>query len=381
MELIISNLKNDESKQYIIVNSHDNSLINNSKARRIIHEMCEKDGLYTKTVTNDQNMLFIIISKVKIDYGSIGFTTRKCPTEKDLSHFIRDFKLPIPVNKEPYFSYFMDMYDKLFSIREKYDLLIDAINHHEIGGSSVHKHGLIIADKIKEAVTKLPEFEKLVSNKQFTVKEFPSKKEIYEQKYSDRKAFISLDIITANFNAFKFVDPLLVLGCASWEDLIRKFTEIEYFVKSKHFRQIVFGRMGSIMKKISSIQKYLTNELYHQIKTKLDVCSVSNDEIVINSSLETFLDDVAVCNTSVQNLPENMKSIWKIIPFSLLSLGNSQAIVKSNLLTDNVEIRHIGKEYYAQAFKYYIGKEIVPYDLKFTNYDGILATFDEQIKF
>ena len=60
-----------------------------------------------------------------------------------------------------------------------------------------------------------------------------------------------------------------------------------------------------------------------------------------------------------------MQNIWKIIPFSLSQLGNSEVIIKKNLITDNVEIRHINKDCYAQAFKYYTKQSLIPTDLKF----------------
>ena len=382
IESLITDFVNDQTTQSISINSDDHTFLFDRKKRRSIHEFCETLHIFSKSSV-ENNKQIMIISKIQIQLEPNGelLVKTKYPQDSDLGYLIRDYKLPIAVNREPYFSYFMDLYDSFFSIKDKYNLLIDAINHPEMGGLNVHSYGLVIADRINSRIKKSSKFDEFVASKQHTTKDFPTKKDIYEMKYVNEVVYISFDITTANFTAFKFYDPSLVLNCETWADLIKQFTQIEYFVKSKHFRQIVFGRMGSVMKKISSIQKYLTNELYIQCKDKLNVHSVSNDEIIIISTLETFESDMELCKTISQNLPEKMRNIWKIIPFSLSSLGNSKTIIKKNLVTNNIEIRHIGKDYYAQAFKYYTKEPLTQNDLKFMTYDGYLASFEDHMHF
>ena len=76
----------------------------------------------------------------------------KFPKDNDLACLIRDHKLPISVNRKPYFSYFMNLYDSFFPIKDKYDLLVNAINHPEIGNLNISKYGLTIADKICDQI-------------------------------------------------------------------------------------------------------------------------------------------------------------------------------------------------------------------------------------
>jgi hypothetical protein len=90
---------------------------------------------------------------------------------------------------------------------------------------------------------------------------------LLDAPHHDGKYFISLDHVTANFNALKFYDPSIVLHCANWQELISKFTELEYFKRSKYFRQIVFGHLNP--KKQAIISKFITSEVYRALSSKL----------------------------------------------------------------------------------------------------------------
>ena len=48
--------------------------------------------------------------------------------EKTLKIFIKDCSLPVQVLQEPYFSYFINLYDKDFQSKAKFQLLKDTIN-------------------------------------------------------------------------------------------------------------------------------------------------------------------------------------------------------------------------------------------------------------
>ena len=167
---------------------------------------------------------------------------------------------------------------------------------------------------------------------------FLKKKKIFSRKYKN-KIYISLDIITANFTAIKFFDPELVLGFANWKELIKSFTDIEYFIQSKHFRQIVFDRFSSTMKRVTSIQKYLTNYLYQILKSQnIPLEGASHDEIIISSDKDTLKSHIEKINICLNELPKNMQNIWKVVPFELSSICNTPSYVKKILDPITLEI-------------------------------------------
>ena len=79
-------------------------------------------------------------------------------------------------------------------------------------------------------------------------------------------------------------------------------------------------------------------------------------------------------------LPANMKNIWKIVPFSLVPLGFSNIFIKKNLKDNSIEIKNIDKDFFAQAYKYFIGKPVSPNDMKAMK-DGYIITYDEPYNF
>jgi hypothetical protein len=62
-------------------------------------------------------------------------------------------------------------------------------------------------------------------------------------KANSNKFFLSLDLKSANFNVMRYFDKELVLHCATWDELIRKFTNVNYFIKNKVYRQKIFWQL------------------------------------------------------------------------------------------------------------------------------------------
>ena len=330
-------------------------------------------------------------------------------TNPDKKQFIKDFKLPFPTYKSPYFEYYIELYKDIYDTKTKYNLLIDAVeilkNREDTLKSAYYK----IMQKIISTINEVPAFKTLnesLSNK-YDFKELPNEICIYNtnlhqlNKYSsdqkikynmpyNTKYYLSIDIIKANFNAVKFYNPEIVLNCETWETLIGKFTDIEYFIQSKIFRQMIFGNLK--IKKIASIQKFLLAKLYSEIKNKMAVLGkCSTDEIIIATTHETINNDYNEILDIINNLPENMKNIWRIVPMCVHPLGNSQVFIKKSIINTNqinfnnmnnikLEIKNIGKDFHSQAYKFYINQPICSYDLKGMK-DNWLITYDNSYNF
>lgn len=372
IETTITNFKNDPSIDKIVI-ENTNYILNSNDNRKYIHELCGKFNIYSKS-SNINNTKIITITKNILDLPVVI-------TDDDRAMFIKDFKLPITIPKEPYFSYFINSFDPLLSTKHKYGLLVDAINKLQSQNITLKHYSYTLIDKITDVIKQTSQYKDFIDCKDYKIDKFPSNKNIYTGNVTD-KYYISIDIRTANFTSVKFFNKGLVLGCDDWQTLIKSFTDIEYFIQSKHFRQVVFGKVNGIMSKCVVIQKYLTKYLHDiLVNNGVIITGVSNDEIVIETTKETMKDDMEKINKCIQMLPNTMTNIWKIVTFTLSSINNSVSFLKTILDNDTfekvgIEIRNTDKDFYPQVYKYVMGIPLEPYDMKFGN-KGFVCNYDE----
>ena len=146
--------------------------------------------------------------------------------------FIKDFNLPIQLIQDPYFDYFIDLYDPIYKTKSKYVMFKEAVG--TLGGEEAF---FAENTRIKEAmITQISEssaFDKLVN---FTNKDQTVPKTRKENLYSMAnvgKFFVAIDMVKANFQSLKRLDKDLVLGAESYDSLVEQFTSLEYFKKAK----------------------------------------------------------------------------------------------------------------------------------------------------
>jgi len=76
--------------------------------------------------------------------------------------FIKDENLPFPVAEEPFFSYYLDLFDPILSTRRKFATFCEAVQH--LGGESgFHKHIKTVVDKATRAITEHPAYASLTA--------------------------------------------------------------------------------------------------------------------------------------------------------------------------------------------------------------------------
>lgn len=112
--------------------------------------------------------------------------------------------------------------------------------------------------------------------------------DVFKNEYVG-KSFISIDIKKANFsalvhyskeNGFDFND-----NSFDYAEFMRRFTEIEYFAKSKYIRQVVFGKCNPSRQ--ITYEKSIMNKVYEFLCSRYEefdnsVVTFCNDEIVID---------------------------------------------------------------------------------------------------
>lgn len=226
--------------------------------------------------------------------------------------------------------------------------------------------------------------------------------------------------MTANFNALKFYDPSIVLNSANWIEFVSKFTELEYFKRSKYFRQIVFGHLNP--KKQATISKFITSEIFRVVSTALGSASVSRCPIPRRSRSLSRLDlsrlktsfyshdelvfhvveagaDAAqtsqVLHQAVRDIRTALETqLPQFFPFIRIELFQLRRVTPTTpfYIKETLDVavkdgppvvierafKCASSSFFAQVFKKYFGLPIVPFDRK-VYFEGFVATLDTDI--
>lgn len=311
-----------------------------------------------------------------------------------VNRFISDYKLPIVMNKEKYFFYFLELYEKEFSSLTKWKMLWDMIDS-KFGGDekkflddyySIRDNIIVtVGDSNSYKAFNTMELDKykIVDKPQVTADNVYNGENI-------GKAFISIDLKKANFQTLKYINKDIVLGADTYEEFIGRFTDLDYVKESKYTRQVIFGKLNP--KRHITIEKYLINEVW---KVYNDVwyydnkiVSLSNDEIVIETNSEHV--SKTILEYRVREIEKAVKErlgllvkveYYHLDGYQMYSMqsGNPRNTfyTKTNLVTDKVELICVPAPYYALTYKLFNGMKLEEPDYHFI-YEGIDCRFIEE---
>jgi hypothetical protein len=202
--------------------------------------------------------------------------------------FVKDFSLPISIFKEDHFLYAINKLNPYYNSLKKYELLISyfeklnkTINKPEEYFQLINKKNIddvINFIKLNKAYN---DFISMDMNKFKSDFNVPKNNQLYKS-HNHNKTFISVDLIKANFQCLKFINPEIVGHFNSYNDLISNFTEFDYHIQSKKIRQVIFGNLNP--KRQATVQKYimslLINELTDQGLEKENILNCTSDELI-----------------------------------------------------------------------------------------------------
>lgn len=341
----------------------------NRDQRREIHEYCDEHHLFSRSEGEGTNRTISVHKEVfKITVS-----------DADRKQFVKDFNLHIPVWTEKYLPYFIDLYDMLFNTKAKYKLFLDAVDKLAKQGRTLGAYSEILATNIANAIKKT----KVVINvgsRGVDPVAIPQT-HIYVGDSSEERHFISLDLIKANFNVLKYYNPTMVFGAETWEELVHQFTDIEYFAVAKHFRQVVFGHVSH--KQIAMLQRRLQSELYNALcNVGINVKGrLGDDEIIVETTKDNRTNLVNQIDDIVDSIPS--AKLWRVTPFTVYKLGTKgTAYVREDIRSGegHISFHNIEKDFYSQAYKYFLGVDVEPTDLKAIK-DGRVVTYEEPYDF
>jgi hypothetical protein len=288
-----------------------------------------------------------------------------------LKRFVKDYSLPIQIVQEPYFSYFINLYDKTHQTKRKLKLLNDSVNQFKTEEDFLH-HYYEVRDKIITSVESIPEYNSYNScdMSAFNVPNNGYSSSNIFNESNVGKYFVSIDLVHANFQCLQKFFPNLVFNCDDYEELIGKFTNLEYMRDSKYLRQVIFGNMNP--KRQGRIQRYMTEQILNlllgtDVFNKEMIKMVSNDEIIFELSEESArkLDEGQVGMMIKHELGYDVDAEI----YQLKQIGNKPYFVKEFLnmfdLKEFNQLMCVPVDYHAQVYKKYYGLEICDYDLCF----------------
>lgn len=294
--------------------------------------------------------------------------------------FVSDMKLSFPVLEDPYFDYYIELYDEMYNTSERLELLKNDISRFK-SQEEFLKAYYEVRNNMIEALNNeaFKKFNTMDMNDFSLGKVNYPKKDVFNVS-NVGKIFVSIDLVKANFQALKYVDKDIVLGANTYEELVSNFTDMDYIKKSKYIRQVIFGNLNP--KRTVTVERYLIQKvlnllLYTKDVIEKEIKMVSNDEIVYEITNDLDIEKISNLRTIIKEITDIDVDIEVYI---LKQIGNVKPFfIKEFLNKEGNEIMCVPQDFKPQVLKYLMGKETNEYDRSFIN-QGMIASYKDDIE-
>lgn len=130
---------------------------------------------------------------------------------------------------------------------------------------------------------------------------------------------VSIDLQKGNYQAMRYLNPKYVLDTNTYEELIRRFTKEESIIRSKFFRQMVFGQLKPEVQ--ASVQRKMTEEMIQMVfkKKEFPIVHLSNDEVILRLNPDTQREDLNLIELALEDAPYQ----HRITAFTLRHISNT----------------------------------------------------------
>ena len=302
-------------------------------------------------------------------------------SEKILKRFIKDYSLPIHIPTEEMINYYIDLYDPVFNSKEKWNMFTTELGKFKFEEEFLSAEHEIIT-KIIRGIEENPIYQEFIScemdaympiHKDIEGVPFVKTVNLYTPS-NNGKYFISIDMKKANYQALKMFSSSLVFNTNTYEEMVAKFTDSEYFKNSKHIRQVVFGQLN--MGRITRQERYLNEKvLKYILRTgypKDKIITFTTDEIIIECTPQMFLGTKG-CEFLAKDIYERIGIEVKVEDFRLKYIGNDTYIKEHD---EGIPPTFKGGSvtYFPQAYKAYMGLPLEERDMYF-RYEDQIAEF------
>lgn len=291
--------------------------------------------------------------------------------------FIKDTSLPIPVFSNPYFDYFIDLYEEYSNSKTKYNEFLNLVN--KLGEESFFETSREITDSIIYNIKNNPSYINFnetnldKSDIDFINKmsSFAQRKEFFKRDLVN-KDYISIDLKKANFQTLNKFDSE-IFNSESYEIYISKFTNENYFKNSKKIRQIIFGNLNC--KKITSFQRKIiariVSDLFDLGLNSNDLIVFLNDEIIISNEDDKYSD---IINEYVLNSPIDLH----FEKFKLTQVHSNYSFFSKDFYDGTFILKAVPVSNFAEVYKFKTNQKINEFDLIF-NFEGRISKYNEPL--
>lgn len=297
--------------------------------------------------------------------------------------FCKDCKIPISVYDEPYFSDRLELYDKFYNSKEKWNVFLSEVAKYDCDQGYFEEYNRVkeqAMSSIKESDA-FKRFNNEDMNKFFVRHSDLPTKDIYKES-NVNKLFVSIDMKKANFSALQHYDSNMFGNSETWEEFIGEYTNNRHIINSKYIRQVVLGNCNP--RRQVTYEKYLMGEVLSHIEKynlKDKVVFFSNDEIVFDMSEDNVELKLLLymCKCLQEDINEDLNIPCRVELFKLLNIKGTDGYLKE--VIKNIDER----EYKIKCLNNYMlpfvirrlqNQEITENDKVFIH-EGLLSKFIE----
>ncbi len=284
-------------------------------------------------------------------------------------NFIRNFKLPIAVDKDPYFTYFLNLLNPYFDTLRKYEIFKKVYQEF---GESLFKHNSQKLNDTIQYLTAKDEYQDFVKmdmsrfNRKLNIKG----KDLYVSG-NENKRYISVDLVKANFQSFLFVMPEIFDGFKDFNSFAKSRDFNEVLLESKISRQVIFGGLSASRQQ--QVQKYMMEQIIFALFDK----GVKESEIYSLSSDEVFFEDKGYNVNDLHSMASDLGYQVRVEMFDLVKPFEKAYFVKEGV-NGSREFKMVPTAVMAEFIKKYEGKPLEDMDFYFYDENKRLSRFIEE---
>ena len=298
-------------------------------------------------------------------------------TNRLVRTFMKDFKIPGPVQRYEFLEYYVNTYDCVIKCKENFELFKNVLRKFENEDAFLNYRHKILDDIVND-ITNNDAYKKFIEDKNLLNFNFLTNNVKGKNLYNANNAgqhYLSIDLRSGNFMALKHYDKSIVKNCDTWEEYIKCFTEHVYFGIGKTFRQKVLGHLN--VKRIMNYERILLEEeivksiLDSNILNIEDMVSHNFDEVVFKVNEDFDVNEISI--------PEKFVNDVHVEKFLLEQINLYSMFVKKN--GEQIKFKGVNNNLFPQVFKHYMNLLLDEKDLYFTSDTGHLCKYMEVMEF
>lgn len=299
-------------------------------------------------------------------------------------NFCLDANLNFASIEDPYFNYYLDLYEEHYKSRTMWNLYQKDLD-------KCKDHDLFLCNR-KRMIDSI--FDYFHNNQYYLNNKFNFENIETNVKSHVKRCvgdiYMSIDLKEANFLSMNYLDKNILLS-ESWDQFIRKFEDSDFLSMSKQFRQFIFGKLNG--KTQAFIQKKIISDIFLSLKDikSLQLVEASNDELIfcvldLDNLKTDDLKNFIVTETGLKESNFRFQFYTKETYGIKNTIPDRKVYLKTYIdISTMKEIKNkpfgVPSFYLPQFIKYITKKPIERPDLLFRHEDSLLAKFDQPLQF